>query len=221
MRFLCKLGIHKYTIREVHPAEPFLDKDWYQAWALHRCEECSNTKEVGSEMLTAIVASTKFLPENFTREKMRLPEQTEVDGVALKIWTNDEGVCISDDGGWIDGIYENRDAAIMGFKLSRSDEVDGWSELSDLSNRVCATPPKRNLTVADFEQAEGEMIKKHKLRRMTQSAVIEMIEETDSWCKSDEVDGMVSDFMMLAAQVPKKVSDHIIKILNTDYERES
>ena len=35
----------------------------------------------------------------------------------LKIWPSDDGVCISDDGGWIDGVYDNEFTAIQAFKL--------------------------------------------------------------------------------------------------------
>ena len=92
---------------------------------------------------------------------MSLYETTEVEGRLLKIWSpmgeapGLQGYVISDEGGWLDGIYDSKEAAIMGFKLTM--QPNGYEKLAKMNKRIVHyTNEDRPITVKDFEDNSNE-----------------------------------------------------------------
>lgn len=78
-------------------------------------------------------------------------EETEIEGYSLKIWSPKKcpGFTISDGGGWLDGVFDSRESAIEGFKLSLS--PNGYCLLAGLNRRVChITRENRLITLDDL-----------------------------------------------------------------------
>ena len=88
---------------------------------------------------------------------MSFPEHTEIDGAQLKIWapsrSDDSGYVISDEGGWLSGVYECRDSAIAGFRLSRSDS--GYDRIAALSSLVHKKEKRKTITLSDISLEEN------------------------------------------------------------------
>jgi hypothetical protein len=80
---------------------------------------------------------------------MSFPEERIVEGRMLNIWGEEEkGYTISDMGGWIPGIYESKEAAIKGFKLSLED----FGAITELNDKVCnINKENRKITIWDIK----------------------------------------------------------------------
>ena len=63
-------------------------------------------------------------------------EEIEVDGKKLTLWLSEKqvGVTISDEGGWICGVFDGRESAIKGFELTF--KPNGYELLAEINKRV-------------------------------------------------------------------------------------
>jgi len=76
-----------------------------------------------------------------------------IDGEKATIYPPDacKDYLIADCGGWIDGVFDTEATCIAAFKLTRRDDIDGWSILSDLAEQVChCDGENRAITVNDL-----------------------------------------------------------------------
>lgn len=80
-------------------------------------------------------------------------EYIDVAGEEIKIWspvTLGSGYAVSDCGGWLDGSYDSRDAAILGYRLSISQ--NGYTKLAELRDKINRDKNHpRKITVDDFD----------------------------------------------------------------------
>ena len=78
-------------------------------------------------------------------------EEIKVDGKILKIWLPKGylGYMISDDGGWLDGVFDSKESAIEGFRLTL--KPDGHALLAEINKRInFITGENRLITMTDL-----------------------------------------------------------------------
>lgn len=67
MRFLCKLGLHKFSYREVHITEPLKEgQKFFKTSIIEQCKYCGESRITlkGTNKLTCIIIPTKYSPTN-------------------------------------------------------------------------------------------------------------------------------------------------------------
>lgn len=78
-------------------------------------------------------------------------ELIEVEGITFELWSlnGHPGYTISDDGGWLDGVFDSRESAIEGFKLTL--KPNGYDLLVSINKRVnWIDGENRLITMADL-----------------------------------------------------------------------